>query len=274
MPTTPPPLDLHQEHQQILKEHYTLFYQILAKGGFSSKAAVSTADGIQYTLTGIPFSSHNAVLEHPKESSEWDSCIKKQIQFFRSAEVPFAWHVDEDTDRAFEEKLRAHGFKEGGIFQGVIGMLPDKLPAPAIPDGWSLELVKDEKGMNEFHHLVSVAFKFDEKVSNMYRKAMLIGAMSNSPRMYHWIARHDGKAVSAVTTLVSGEHVSFWNGASLPEYRRQGFSTALRRYALQDAVAKGCKVGMSYLPADSLALGICRQLGYQPKWRFRVFVSP
>lgn len=68
--------------------------------------------------------------------------------------------------------------------------------------------------------------------------------------------------------------MSFWNGASLPEIRRQGLSTALRYFALRDAISKGCCFGASYLMSDGLAFGICSKLGYQTKWRFNAFLAP
>ena len=68
--------------------------------------------------------------------------------------------------------------------------------------------------------------------------------------------------------------VSFWNGASIPELRKQGLSTALRRFSLQHAMANGARFGSSYLMSEGLAFGICSKLGYKTKWRFHAFVSP
>jgi ribosomal protein S18 acetylase RimI-like enzyme len=271
----PPAMEIsYEKEQQILKDHYTLFYEILAKGEFSPQAGVEMKEGVRRAVSGIPFFCHNAILKYPSKNSSWDDCINQQIQFFRTTKTPFVWYVDEKVDLDFQKKLRERGFTEGGIFQGVIGVLAPTLLPPAIPDGWSIHLVKTEAEMDEFQHLISITFSFNKKIEELYRKAMWIGANSTSPKMFHWIARHEKKAVSALTTLIMGDQVSFWNGASLPEYRRQGFSSALRRFTLHDAISKGCKIGMSYLPSDGLALGICRQLGYEPRWRFRAFIAP
>jgi GNAT superfamily N-acetyltransferase len=264
----------HEEQRQALKNHFALYYQLLAKSGFHLHSSYETEEGVERARSGIPFSSHNAVLNYPKENSNWDECIHKQLQFFQVAKTPFVWYIDEGVDSSLQEKLRSHGFQDGGVYQGMIGYLTSPLPLPGIPDGWSLDLVKNESDMDAFQEIISKAFSFDKKVSDLYRKAMWMGAESDSPKMYHWIARHDGKPVSILTTMIVGEEVSFWNAASLPEYRRQGFSSALRRFALRDAFSRGCRVGMSYLFSDHLALGICRQLGYEIRWRFRIFISP
>lgn len=264
----------YEEQRQTLKNHFTLYYQLLAKGGFQLHSTYGVEDGVERARSGIPFFAHNAVLTYPKDHSHWDECIHKQLQFFQVAKTPFVWYIDEGVDFPLQEKLRLYGFQDGGVYQGMIGYLPSPFPAPGIPDGWSFELVKSESDMDAFQEIISRAFSFDKKVSDLYRKAMWLGAESNSPKMYHWIAKHDGKPVSTLTTMIMGEQVSFWNAASLPEYRRQGFSSALRRFALKDALSRGCRIGISYLFGDHLALGICRQLGYETRWRFRVFISP
>ena|SRR3990167_2648965 len=124
--------------------------------------------------------------------------------------------------------------------------------------------------MSEWTDLVCTVFGI-EKIKSEYEKVMWDAALQS--KMFHWVVRKEGKVVSAVSTLIEGDAVSFWNGASLPEIRRQGLSTALRRFALQHAVARGCRVGTSYLMSEGLAYGICRQLGYETKWRFNVFLS-
>jgi predicted GNAT family acetyltransferase len=91
---------------------------------------------------------------------------------------------------------------------------------------------------------------------------------------YHWVARKQGQVVSAVSTMIQDGVVSFWNGASSPELRKQGLSTALRRFSLQHAKTKGACYGSSYLMSEGLAFGICSKLGYTTKWRFHAFISP
>ena len=89
--------------------------------------------------------------------------------------------------------------------------------------------------------------------------------------MVHWVARKENKVISAVSTLIEDDRVSLWNGATLPAYRRHGLSAALCRSALTDTISRGCRIGMAYIMVEGLALGICKGLGYQTKWRFHAF---
>src|SRR6185437_12940870 len=114
-----------------------------------------------------------------------------------------------------------------------------------------------EKSLQEFNELVCATFGMEGVAKDLYGKALGKSALEEKPTMSHWLARKDHKVVAAVSTFMRGDLVSFWNGATLPEYRKQGLSTALRCLALQEAVEQGCRTGMSYLMSEGLALGIC-----------------
>lgn len=231
----------------MIKEHFVLLYTIL-------NATVTTSDGATNYLSHIPVPYYNAVFGTPNN----DECIQKQIAYFQKEKMPFVWYLDEGSPA--KQKLLDHGFQDAGIFQGVMGPLHD-IPASEI----DYELVKDESALDEFTDIVCSVFEIEAK-------ADLKRIFSQAKNMCHWLARKDGRAVSTLSTLIDGEMVSFWNGATLPEYRKQGLSTALRHIALRDAISKGCKTGASYLMSEGMALGICTKLGFEPKWRFHVLV--
>ncbi len=259
-----------QEQLVALRRHFLLFYQMLAESHAVSQAAFKEDKDTQRGFSGIYDRYHNMVMGYPAHENQWDSYIEEQRNFFKRAGVPFVWYVNEDSNQEFKAKLLNHGFKEGGVFQGVVGVLDRPIPSPEIPAGCTLELVQDVEAMGEWVDLVCTTFGM-EKIKDEYTKVMWKSATQS--KMFHWVARKEGKVVSALSTMILGNTVSFWNGASLPEMRKQGLSTALRRLALQHAVARGCKIGTSYLMSDGLAYGICRKLGYETKWRFNVFLS-
>ncbi len=263
----------NEDQRQILQEHFNLLYLMLTENHFVPNAAFETIKGVRRCLSGIPVPYHNAVFGCP-ENTNWDECIDEQLSFFNEAKMPFVWYLNEEVSPEFKQKLLAHGFQDGGIFRGVIGALDKPIPSPEIPDDCVLELVQDEAAMEEFNELVCATFGIDGESRGMYKTVLWNATKTTDSTMFHWIARKQGKAVSALSTLIEGDVVSFWNGASIPEIRRQGLSTALRCLALKDATSRGCRLGVSYLMAEGLAFGICSKLGYQTKWRFNVFVSP
>lgn len=263
-----------EDKRQMLENHFDFFYELVAENKFVANAAFENVNGVKRCLVGIPHVFLNAVFSYPEISDSWDESIQEQLDFFGQANVPFVWYVDEEGSSDFKQKLIDHGFQNAGVFRGVVGPLNRSIPDPVVPEGCSIELVQDLATMNEFNDLVCATFGMEGVSKEMYLTMSWNAATSNPPVFYHWLMRKDGQPVAAVSTMIQGDLVSFWNGATLPEVRRHGFSTAIRYTALKDAIAKGCHWGSSYLMAEGMAFGICSKLGYQTKWRFDVFVAP
>lgn len=254
------------EQQEVLQRHFQLFYQILAE----NKSNRENDNGVTHHFSGSPNPYHNAVIGCPLR--DWDVGIAGQMEQFNK--LPFVWFVDEKTSQEFKDKLLEHGFKDTGLFQGVIGSLDQNIPTPQTPLGCVLERVQDEETMKAFNELVCATLGIPAAGKDSYQKANWKAAQGNNPKMYHWIAKKEGIVVSTLTTLIDEGAVSFWNGATRQEYRCHGINTALRYLALKDAVSKGCVTGISYLMADGMSFGICKKLGFRTKWRFHAYLSP
>jgi len=257
------------EYKETLRHHFLSFYQFLADTRVIPEAFFKESEESQLCLLGLDNCYFNMVMGYSTEESHWDDYIEEQVTLFKKAKLPFVWYVDEEGSPQFKEKLIQHGFKEAGVFRGVAGTLDPSFSLSPIPSDSTLELVTDAAAMDEWADLVCSIFAI-ENVKETYKKMMWDLAIQG--KAYHWLARKEGKVVSAVSTLIEGSMVSFWNGASLPAIRRQGYSTALRRLALRHALTRGCQIGASYLMSEGLAFGICRSLGYETKWQFDVFV--
>lgn len=259
--------------RQILQEHFNLFYQILAESHLVPSASFENINGAYRSLSGIPLHYHNAILGCPSTTNA-DLCIKQQLDFFNDAKMPFIWCLNEDAHLEFKQKLIDHGFINEGVYQGVMGSLDQTSHAPEIPDDCVLELVQDEATFEEFDELLAATFGINGCARVLFKQVLLNGNKNRKHPMFHWIARKQGKAVAALTSIIDGNMVSFWNGASLPEVRRHGLMTALAHLAIVHAKAEGCRYGASYLTSKGLAFGICNKFGFETKWRFEVFLSP
>lgn len=257
----------------VLQNHFELFYSLLADSKPVQEACFESKNGIKRCLSGIPVPYHNAILGTPAKENG-DSSIEEQLHFFNKAQMPFVWYINESSDPLFKRNLLKRGFKDAGIFRGVIGLLNKPLHALEAQEGVTLEMVEDDESMDEFNDLVCNTFGICGASKYMFKKVLWKASKNENHPMFHWLARKEGVAVSALSTLIEGNVVSFWNGATLPEFRRQGLSTALRCLALQAALARGCHLGASYLMAEGLAYGICSTLGFQTQWKFNAYLSP
>lgn len=269
-------LILSNENRQIitLKQHFLLLYELISGYKLIPNASFEKINTVYRCLSGIPHPYNNIIMGIPNSDYNWDLFIKQQMNYFNKLNMPFVWYVDENSNRKFMDKLNNYNFKNVGVFQGVLGSLDCSIPNPIIPTGYTLERVENKDALDEFNELVCTVFAIHGVSKEMYGKILWNAMQGDRPMMSHWIARKEGAVVSAVSTLIKDELVSFWNGATIPELRRNGLSTALRCLALQDDTSKGCQFGASYLMSEGLALGICKKLGYRSEWRFHCFVAP
>ncbi|HEY2811392.1 MAG TPA: hypothetical protein VGJ00_08405 [Rhabdochlamydiaceae bacterium] len=260
---------LVQDDVKLLQEQFGMFYAKACE--CFPNSCVETQRGMTSYLSGIPLHNFNAIMGYPKEQQ--DDCIKERLAFFDAAQMPFIWYVNEDVDPAFVQKLKEHDFVDWGVFRGVFGPLDPSLASSPLPDGFVMERVTDSAAFEEFNAVVCSVFGLESSTKEMY-KEFLGRMMHDDPPMFHWVVRKEGKVVSCVSTYIVDNVISFWNGATLPELRKQGLNMALRRFVLQDGILRGAKFGSSYLMSEGLAYGICSKLGYQTRWRFNAFLSP
>ncbi len=262
---------LEKKEEKLLKRHFECFYNVLLEHPLIPTAVFDSTCGIHRCLSGIPHPYHNALFGVP-HTLNWDHCIQEQLQFFKAQNTPFVWYVDENANPAFKEKLLKFGFSNEGSLHGVFKVLDRGIPDPVIPENYTLELVQDKASLKEFNALV--CHTLDIREPKFYLEILEQATQTDPPKMYHWVARKEGKIVATLTTMIKGDFVSFWNGSTLPKERRHGISTALRQMALNHALSKGCHFGASYLMAEGMALGLCHKLGFETRWRFHAYASP
>lgn len=263
---------IEKNPQLTLQDHFHLLYQLISESKLIPDAAFENLGGFYRCLSGISFPSLNMVMGFPPNNEE--ECIEEQLAYFHKAQMPFFWYVTQEESEEFKKKLIDKGFQDVGIFQGVIGKLTMPIPQSPLPPDCILELVEGENALEEFNTLVCETFGMLGNAKEQFKILLKDAMHSTSPKMFHWVARHKGKVVSALSTLVKDDIASYWNAASLPEMRKQGFNTALLRHALQHAVERNCRIGISYLLSEGLALGICNKLGLYTQWRLNVFLPP
>lgn len=259
---------------KLLHQHCDLFYKILTDIKFIPAAGTRVKEGVFQFLSGSDFPFQNCVRGCHQDEQSWDRLIQQQITDFHQANVPFVWLVDESANPKFKEKLIQYGFKDGGILKGVIGDCQAVQAPMEMPKGIDFERVTDQATLKAFNEVISAAFGMNPIGKLFYEQFSWKASQWDGPKLYHWVAKKEGKVVATISSLIDGNTVSFWNGATLPEFRSQGICTALSHLAIEHALSKGCTFGMSYMMAEGLAMGISQKLGGLVKWRFHAFLSP
>jgi len=260
------------EELQLLKDQFTHIFRLIVDYQYSPEARYEKKGELERFFSGLPTVNFNAIMGWLKESQEYEARIEEELKFFGN--TPFFWFVEEDAATEFKKALKKRGFVDAGIFRGVMAPLEAPIAASPIADDCVLERVQDEKAMGEFTDLVSGVFGVENPTKEAFKEILWNLSQEKPCHWFHWIARKEGKVVSALSTMIQDGVVSFSNQATAAEVRKQGLSTALCHFSLQHAMANGARFGSSYLMSEGLAFGICTKLGLQTKWRFHAFISP
>lgn len=261
-------IDMQLQLQDHFKRQYeqTVLCRLTAHAYAENHAEVSTY------LSGIPHPFFNPVFGYPQKNQ--NTFIEEKLEHFNNANLPFVWYITESEGEEFKQKLLAKGFKSAGVFQGVSGSLENCIEQPSLPLSYTLEAINTIESLYEFGELVSSNFGIMGVSREMFHQLLKKSLHNTDYNLLHWGVRKNGIIVSCVSTFIVKEMVSFWNGSTIISERKKGLSTAIRKFALHHAIKNGCTVGCSYLMPDSLALGICTQLGYNQIWAFNAFISP
>lgn len=248
----------------LLKNQFSSVFKAFADCKMSPDAGFVEEKDLSRIVTGIPYPYFNSVMGETK--------VQDQLDYFDSIKLPFMWGLDENKNPQLFQELVDKGFQYCGIMQGVMGALEKPFAVPQLPNEFSITKVQSEKDYRDFCNLVGEVFALSGFSLECFHKALK--QFGDNGKMVHFMVRKEGKAVAAISIYLEGELATFWNGATLPEYRRMGLSSAIRAMALNEAIARGCKKGGSYLMAAGMALGICKKFGFDIKWRFDYFISP
>ena len=190
-----------------------------------------------------------------------DQVIVDQIDFFSARKFGFSWKLyGHDTPADLADRLIAHGLEPQepeSIMVLDLRQVPPELLEQVRMD---VRRITDPELISDLQK-VTVAVWQDEK-RDLF--AMLSTMLRETPdQLSIYVAYHDDKPVSGARLQITegNPFASLWGGATLPEYRKQGFYTALLATRVQEAVRRGA----SFLTVDAgpMSKPIVERHGFQ-----------
>ena len=180
------------------------------------------------------------------------------------------WVCEEFVAEPLRKKL-AKTCKRAGLHLSseMPAMVADELPPSSVGNG-DLEIrpVNNLATLREFCNIGSSCFSvpldwFEEIFNDTGR---FHGPLSG------WIGYYEGKPVSSVATVESGEVVGIYNLATRMAYRERGFGETLMRYAITETFTKAGKKPL-VLQSTRQGLRLYQRLGFRSVGRILVFPS-
>jgi GNAT superfamily N-acetyltransferase len=225
------------------------------------RAEVHDGPDLLYTLTDIPFSVFNAVIDAQLDHPHVEKAIEAAIARAEARNVPMFWITGPSTMPAdLGESLIAHGFvHEQDEPQMAVALqeMNEDLPAPP---GLKIERVRDFNTLTRWCWVYNTGFgmpAFTEPIwLELFRS---IGLDAKGP-MCHFLGRVDGVPVAASSLLLAGGVAGVGAVTTLPDTRRRGIGTAMTLAVLREGRALGYRFGV--LGASDMGVGLYRRIGF------------
>lgn len=210
--------------------------------------------------SGLNSATYNCVVSTHLGPNSADAYIAAITAHFRQDARTASWHIGPGSSPAdLGERLLAHGWT---FDYGEPGMAIDLAVLPRaieLPAGLTIETIGDLSGLSEWASTYYSEMPAD--VQRLHDTVLRqLGVGSHLPWRYY-LCRLDGKPVATSELFMHSGTAGIQQVVTWPEARGRGIGTAMTLYALQQARANGCRLGV--LTSSPKGARMYQRMGFQ-----------
>jgi hypothetical protein len=205
----------------------------------------------------------NTRINNPDQANE----IKEITGYIRGKKTPPFWIITPETDGVVESILEDNGLIAIDLMTGMAIDLIDfrkKYEDKGNSTGLDITEVASESQMLQWIEIVNKVIFKGKKLD----QELFTGLPGNSS-IHFYIGNIKDNPVATSMSFISPHSAGFYSIATLPEFRKRGFATAMTAYAMNEAVNKGFKTGI--LHASVMGEPVYLQMGFKAFGKFKVF---
>jgi ribosomal protein S18 acetylase RimI-like enzyme len=223
---------------------------------------------IVLVAAGLPFARVNSASAARFTSESADRRIDDVVAWFEERDLPFVWRlgpIDQPTD--LQDRLLAKGFTLDPDDMPGMGAPLDRLPAVELPEGATLERVRDAPTYRQWLDVMVAGFGMPEQVGAAFARLERLGFGDELPTRT-MLARLDGRPVATALGVLAGGGLIIANVATLAEARGRGIGRAVTLATMHAGARAGATLAV--LQSTELGFGVYRALGFEEFGRYRV----
>ncbi|MDP9439676.1 MAG: GNAT family N-acetyltransferase [Actinomycetota bacterium] len=225
---------------------------------------------VQWIIGNCPIDYHNAVVRADLSPAEADGEILASREKMRELGVPGSWHVGPAMRPSdLGERLLAHGFEYGGDDIGMAMDLAALGPSPQVPEGFTVERVRDDEGLRAWERTLASGFGEGPVearwVAQMYGR---VGFGDDAP-WRHFLGLLGGEPVATSTLFLGAGAAGVYFVFTVEGARRRGIGAAVTAAALREARRLG--YGLGVLGSSEMGYGVYRRLGFRERCRIGLY---
>jgi len=212
-------------------------------------------------------------VEPQRDSEQIENLLVREVEKLVKGDKLFTVM---DADSPEMEKWIRRGYRpEGGLYH-MTATLDAPKPIPPVPEKTVLRSLRPDEEQ-KLVNLVNKAYGWERLRLGSIRYWKKRDPDFNEEWIH--VAELDGKLVSAVVSRTNREYNEYFNkkrgylgpAATLPEYQRKGFASALTRKAMNFLISKGMdSVALYTTETNKASVPLLKKLGFRiaHRWKF------
>ena len=228
--------------------------------GRLGQACWDNPPGVKRSITHLPFSLFNSVMDARLVPEQTDAAIQSIISDARARNVPILWWISPSTRPAdLAKRLENNGFTFDETSPGMAVDLEKLNQTTPQPTGFSIQLAQGDAAWRQWSIVMGQGF--GAATVNELSVHAWCSLLAQHPQiMLAYTGWLDNQPVSAALLFLAAGVAGIYCVATIPEARRKGIGTFTTLHPLIQARSMGYRIGV--LQSSEMGLGVYRGLGF------------
>ena len=243
----------------IFEENLFAWIPVLGRMG---QVHLDSPPGVRRSITDIPMSLLNSVMDARLTTDQVDGTIQAIIADARSRKVPLLWWTSPSTRPTdLGKHLERHGFKLDEESPGMAVHLAELKESQSVPEGLSIHLAQDDASWLEWSGGMAAGFEIPVSADFVVETWHDLLRKADHETVQAFTGRLNGKPVATSLLFLAGGVAGIYSVGTIPVARGKGIGRAMTQHALCQARSMGYEVGV--LQASEMGFNVYRSLGFQ-----------
>ena len=192
--------------------------------------------------------------------------------YFAARSFPMSLWCWEPLGASTLQEIEHAGLNLAEVNEGMYAYAEDLSPEAYMPEGFAVKQVRTPREVKQFGAVLSCLFgeSSEAKHVSLYYERLAESRLWTRPEMVLYIGvLNDGTPVTVGSTIRSRDSVGIYDFATLDDYRKRGFGSAMFHHILSDILT--WDDGLIVLQASEAGAGLYKRAGFRPVCAIRVF---
>lgn len=242
-----------------LEENLCAWIPVFGKLGVSY---LDNPTGTKRSITDIPMSIFNSVMDVQLATGQVDKTIQSIIDDAAAWNIPIRWWIGPSTrPKDLGSYLEKSGFlldeKSPGMVVELVN-LNENIPKPPR---FSVQLAEDSSAWQIWSRTLAAGFEAPASAEYVVKGWFDLLSKAKPETMLAYIGWLDEKPVATSLLFLAAGVAGIYAVSTIPEARRKGIGAFITQYPLIQARSMGYKIGV--LQSSKMGFDVYRSLGFQ-----------